>query len=183
MDHKKAKRRPGTPYEDGRIRLEEYDLPGRDGRTHVRTVIRHPNAVVVFPIRADGQIVLVRNYRLPTGGTLLELPAGCMDPGETPQEAARRELREETGYVADTLEPLGEFYPAPGLLDEYMYAFAAGDLRLGERELDATEEISVESLTLPELFGAIDSGSVRDGKTIAVSLLWERRNRGPHPSD
>ncbi|MFT5353649.1 MAG: ADP-ribose pyrophosphatase, partial [Polyangiales bacterium] len=72
-------KRPGTPYEHGRIRLEEYDVLGSDGQMHVRTVVRHPGAVILLPIKDDGKIVLVRNYRLPLNRHLVELPAGCLE--------------------------------------------------------------------------------------------------------
>lgn len=167
-------RRPGSPYEDGRIRLEEYDVPGRDGETHMRTVVRHPGAVVLLPLKADGQIVLVENYRLPLDRHLVELPAGCLEKGEEAVAAAHRELAEETGYRAGKLTWLMAFYPSPGLLDERMDVFVAQELTLGARNLDATERMEVVEWPLARLVDAIDSGEIDDAKTIAATLRMLR---------
>lgn len=163
-------KRPGTPYEDGRIRLEEYDVPGSDGKTHMRTVVRHPGAVVLVPLKATGEVVLVRNYRLPLNRHLVELPAGCLEDGEETLAAAHRELAEETGYRAGKLTWLMAFYPSPGLLDERMDVFVAQELTLGERNLDATERMEVLEWPLARLVKAIDAGDIDDAKTI-VSVL------------
>ena len=174
-------KRPGTPYEDGRIRLEEYEVQGTDGQVHLRTVVRHPGAVVLLALTEDDELVLIRNRRLAlldaTGGELLELPAGCLEKGEEPLEAAARELREETGYRAGQLEALFEFFPSPGLLDERMSVFVARGLTKGEQDLDPTEAMSVELWPWGKVLDAIDAGEVFDGKTIAAVLFYERRRR------
>ncbi|MFK7999191.1 MAG: NUDIX hydrolase [Polyangiales bacterium] len=167
-------RRPGTPYEDGRIRLEEYDVPGSDGEMHMRTVVRHPGAVVLLPMKDDGKIVLVRNYRLPLNRHLVELPAGCLEKGEEVLTAAHRELAEETGYRAGKLTWLMAFYPSPGLLDERMDVFVAQELTPGERHLDATERMEVVEWPLAQLVAAIDEGEIDDAKTIAATLRMLR---------
>ncbi len=173
-----VKKRPTSPYQDGRIRLEEYDVEGRDGRHHLRTVVRHPGAVVLLPVLDDGRIVMVRNFRLPLGKAILELPAGCLEKGEEIVSAAHRELAEETGYRAKTLSPLLSFYPSPGLLDERMDVFLAEGLEEGQRHLDPTEAMEVELWTQDALRKAIADGSLIDGKTLTALLFWWQKQAG-----
>lgn len=169
------KKRPGSPYQDGRIRLEEYDLLGHDGKTHLRTVVRHPNAVALLAFVAPDELLMVRNFRLPIGDRLLEVPAGCLEPGESAKEAANRELEEETGYRAGSLVMVRSFYPSPGLLDERIDLFVARDLSPGTRNLDATEMMEVERWKVDELLSAVDDGEIQDAKTL-ISLFHYARH-------
>lgn len=143
-----------------------------------REVVVHPGAVVVLPVLLDGRVVLIRNRRVAVGETLLELPAGTLNAGEDPAACALRELAEETGYRAERLEPLLRFYPSPGVLDEVMHGFLATGLRAGAQDLDAGEEIAVAPMTPEALDDALRSGAIRDGKTLALLLWWERYRRG-----
>lgn len=170
-----AKKRAHSPYEDGRIRLEEYDVLGHDGEFHLRTVVRHPNAVALLAFVSDQELLMVRNFRLPIGDRLLEVPAGCLEAGETPEEAARRELEEETGYRAGTLTLVRSFYPSPGLLDEQIDLFVAKELTPGDRNLDPTEAMEVETWQVSALLSALDDGEIRDAKTL-VSLFHYARH-------
>ncbi len=145
------------------------------GRTVEREVVRHPGAVLVVPELADGRLILIRNARMAVDDRLWELPAGVLEPGEDPADAARRELLEETGYRAGQLERLGEFYTSPGFCDELMRVYAARDLELIGQRLEAGEDIAVEIVELGKVLSMIDTGVIRDGKTLAGLLLWQRR--------
>jgi ADP-ribose pyrophosphatase len=151
------------------LRLEPVVEPG--GIRAVREVVYHGGSVVVLPELDDGQILLVRQYRFPARQSLWELVAGGMEPGETPKEAARRELQEETGYRARTLEFLMVFYPSPGILTEQMYLIRAQGLSRGENYPEADERIAVGRFTRRELRRLVRQGKIRDGKTL-VGLLW-----------
>ncbi|MEO0322271.1 MAG: NUDIX hydrolase [Myxococcota bacterium] len=139
-----------------------------------RDVVVHPGAVVILPVLEDGRFVLIRNRRVAVGETLLELPAGTLTPGEAPATCARRELAEETGYRARALAPLLTFYPSPGVLDEVMHGFVASGLEPGAQDLDAGEEIDVEVMDRAALDQALESGAIKDGKTLTLLLWWER---------
>ncbi|GAG48053.1 unnamed protein product, partial [marine sediment metagenome] len=134
----------------------------------------HPGAAVVLPLLADGQVLLIRNYRFAVDQELLELPAGTLDPPEPPEECARRELAEETGYRAGKLEPLVSFYSTPGMCNEQMHAFVASELVLGETELEPGERIENVPMEYAEALRAIGDGRITDGKTILTLLYYDR---------
>jgi len=157
------------------IGLETLSWRGRSGKFVVRDVVRHPGGVVILPVLSDGRLLLIRNQRVAVGARLLEVPAGSLERGEDPAKAASREVEEETGYAAGRLEPLSTFYSAPGFCDEVLHLFVAHDLRRTAQRLEDYEEIEVVVMTCMEALAAIDSGDIRDAKTIAAILLWERR--------
>ncbi|NMC20456.1 MAG: NUDIX hydrolase, partial [Thermogutta sp.] len=136
-----------------------------------RYVIRHHGAVGILPVLADGRIVMIRNYRAAVDEWLLEIPAGTMAPGESPDRTAHRELEEETGYTAGRMLKLAEFFPSPGISDERMTLYLAGDLVPGQARPEADEEIEVAVLTQAEALAALAAGTVRDAKTM-IALLW-----------
>lgn len=145
------------------------------GRTVRRDVVRHPGAVLVVPELAGDRLVLVRNVRVAVQARLWELPAGTLEPPEPPEQAAARELTEETGYKAGRIEPLGRFYTTPGMTDELMHVYVASDLvEVGQR-LEPGEDIEVGILDAAAALAMIDDGTIRDGKTIAGLLMWQRR--------
>ena len=111
-----------------------------DGNTHSRQIIHHPGAVVLLPLLDDGRVVLIRNYRIAANQRLVS-PAGTLDPGEEPLQAAGRELAEETGYHARRLELLSTIYSSPGILDERMHLFLATGLTAGPTDLQGGEDI------------------------------------------
>src|SRR5437764_3983068 len=115
------------------LAVETTALPG--GADLGREVVLHPGAVVILPLPDDGHVCLLRNYRFSVAETLLELPAGTLEPPETPEAAAARELAEETGYQARSWRKLAEFYASPGVMTERMYLFAARDLTPGPQQL------------------------------------------------
>jgi len=155
--------------------FESVRFVGRDGREIVREMVRHPGAVVVVPIFADGRVGLIRNRRFTVGRSLWELPAGTLEAGEPPAECARRELQEETGYDAGSIEPLGRFYTTPGMTDELMHAFAATSLTHVGRRLEEDEDIEVEPTPASEALALVDSGELMDAKSMLGLLLARRR--------
>ncbi|HMN95431.1 MAG TPA: NUDIX hydrolase [Phycisphaerales bacterium] len=143
----------------------------------IRDIVRHPGAVAVVAALDDGRLVLVRNFRVAVDAWLVELCAGKLESGEEPADAARRELEEETGYAARSIVPMGSFYTSPGFADERMHLFAASGLTPVPQRLERGEQIEVVRHTFDELLAMIDSGELRDGKTIAGLMLWSRRSR------
>lgn len=171
---------PGVPGSPVRKRLlstplfavEHREYPGPDGAVIGRDVVVHPGAVVILPILADGRIVLIRNYRYTVERELWELPAGTREPDETPAETARRELEEETGYRADSVQPLVTFYTSPGVLTERMHAFVATGLVHVGQKLMADEKIKVSPIASSEARRMFVEGEFADGKTIAVLGMY-----------
>lgn len=142
-----------------------------NGSLHQREVIRHPGSVVIIPRLPDGQICLIKNFRISVDQPLIELPAGTLETNEKPLACAKRELTEETGYTAGAIQQLTRFYAAPGILDELMHLFVADDLVEGQPNREAGEEIDNLVLPLPAAISMITSGEICDAKTI-VGLLW-----------
>ncbi len=147
------------------VRVDTVRLP--NGAEATREVVDHADAVTIVPIDGKGNVVLVRQYRHPLGMTLLELPAGGIEDGEEPLEAAQRELREETGMAAGRLVALGGFYSAPGFLTEYLHLFLATDLTESPLAPDPDEFVEVVRIPKAELQAMISRGEVQDSKTIA----------------
>jgi ADP-ribose pyrophosphatase len=154
------------------LRADTLRFPsGNEGRAEV---IEHPGGVTVVAIDPEGRLLLVRQYRHPVGRDLLELPAGTLDPGETPEVCAARELQEEAGYKPGRLEKLGGFYLAPGYCSEYQHVFLATELT--ESHLDGEEEaIELEALPLDDALGLVATGEIVDSKTVAALLLYQQR--------
>ncbi len=162
---------------EGRIinlRLDQVELP--DGRRTEREIVEHPGAAVVVPVGDDGSVHLVIQYRDAASETLLELPAGKLEPGEGPAGCARRELLEELGLEAGKLEPLGSLYSSPGFCEEVLHLFLARELRQCEAEMDHDEFIEAEVRPL----GGLDQwlGEIRDAKSVAGILLAWRLSDG-----
>lgn len=158
---------------DGRVinvRVDEIEVkPGLNVR---REVVAHPGAVVMLPIDGEGKILWVRQYRYAAQRSLLELPAGTLEKGETPEETACRELAEEAGFAAARWEKLGGFFSAPGFCEEYLYAFVATELTEEQADGDEDEDIEVVPLTLEESMARVAAGEVEDAKSLATLLLY-----------
>jgi len=160
-----------TLLQTDRFRVENVPRKLADGTLHHRQIVRHPGAVTIIPMVDAGHICLIRNYRVSVDTSLVELPAGTREPDEAPDLTAHRELIEETGYEAGTLEPLRQFYLSPGILDERMHLFLATDLRHVGAQPEPGEEI--ENLVVPfaEALEMVHDGRIQDAKTI-VGLLF-----------
>lgn len=150
------------------VRRDEVELPG--GGRSFREVVDHPGGVCVLALDAQGQALLVSQYRYPYGRVLREVPAGKLEYGEDPRAAALRELREETGAVPGEFRPLGELYPSPGYCGEIIRMYLARDLTFGETDLDEDEFLNVERVPFGELVDQVLAGEIRDAKTIAAVL-------------
>jgi len=147
-----------------------------------REVVEHPGGVGIVPVTRDNKILMVRQYRYPMEGTLLEIPAGKLDDGEDPLECAKRELSEETGCTAGEYVDLGAVYPSPGFCRETLYLYLALDLRHGEMHLDENELLSLEAFGIDELIGMIMENKLPDAKSIigimkTREFLEERRKK------
>lgn len=152
------------------------ELP--NGRRATREYIRHSGAVCVLPLTDAGEAVMVRQYRYPFARTLLEAPAGKLDPGETPDEAVRRELSEETGAQAREWIYLGEYFPTVAYSDEVIHLYLARGLTFSKMHLDEDEFLSVERVPLETLLELAMSGQLPDGKTQTLVLkVWTLMSR------
>ncbi len=139
-----------------------------------RRIVKHPGAAVMVARNEQGEILLIRQFRLPIRRQLWELPAGTIDPGETPLRAAKRELTEETGYRARRWRKLLAFYPTPGFSNEKMTAFLAEGLTLGEAAPEPYELIEPKWVPASQAIAMVEEGKICDAKSIAVLLYLER---------
>ena len=148
--------------------LDRVLLP--NGEEKEKSLVKHPGAVAVLAINDRREIAMVRQYRYAVGRFLDEIPAGKLDkiPGETPLEGAYRELREETGMIADRVVPIGKIYPSPGIITEEIDLFFADGLTQSTQELDDDEFISVEWWSVEKLEEILQDGSMVDAKTICA---------------
>jgi ADP-ribose pyrophosphatase len=137
-----------------------------------RSVVRHAGSAVMMAVDARKRVLLVRQYRLPADKYLWELPAGRLDPGEKPLQAAKRELAEETGYSARTWTKLASFWPSPGYVQEKMTIFLATDLTEGKATPMDDERIEPRWFKRKELAGMIRDGEIEDAKTIIGYHRW-----------
>jgi ADP-ribose pyrophosphatase len=142
-----------------------------------RSIVRHPGSAVMMAVDERDRVLLVKQYRLPAERDLWELPAGRIDPGETPLQAAKRELREETGYSAKTWTKLVTFWASPGYIDEKMNLFLARDLKEGKQEPMDDERIEIRWFSNNELKEAIASGKIMDAKTLVGYFFWVEQRK------
>lgn len=149
---------------------DEVELP--NGNRTYRNIVRHQGAVAIIPIFSDNRIILVSQYRYAAGKTLLEIPAGTLEPGETPVNCAIRELIEETGYRAGHMEMLLSCYMAPGYSSEIIHFFLAEDLIKVGKKTSIDEEIAIKVLKKEEITKMINNNKIQDAKTIiGISIL------------
>ncbi len=147
------------------------------GATGVREIAHHPGGAVVVPLLPDGRVIMVRQLRYPLGRRLLELPAGKLSPGEDPADAARRELTEETGWIAGRLAKLTSIFTTPGFCDEELHLFLGTDLHespSGHRREEGELTMTVEMIPLQDAIGMVERGEIADGKSVAGLLLAGR---------
>ncbi len=157
---------------DGKIVRLEVDQLEFDGRATIREVVRHPGGVVLLGIRDDGLIPFVSQLRYPMQEEVLELPAGKLDPGEDPREAAAREMEEETGYRPVDIEHVFSFYASPGFCDELLHLFYSSQLIKTTSNPEFDEFLKVEFYTPDEALKLALSGKIRDAKTL-TAVLWK----------
>ena len=156
---------------EGRVINLRVDTVVTQSGTHKMEIVEHSGAVVVIAQPAPDEIVLVRQHRHAIGVDTWEVCAGGIDPGETPEQAAIRELREETGYRARTIQRLWSAYSTPGFCDELLHFFHTDAYDVGEPEPDAEEEIEVATFPLGRVREMIERDELRDAKT-QVAVLW-----------
>jgi ADP-ribose pyrophosphatase len=152
-----------------KVSVDTVRLP--NGKKATRELVTHPGAVAVVPLLADGRVVLVRQYRYPIQAITLEIPAGKLDAGEHPDHCVMRELKEETGYIANKIAKLTSVYTAPGFSNEIIHLYTATDLRLDKACPDEDEFINVEVYTRNEIRSMIHNGEITDAKTLTGLLM------------
>jgi ADP-ribose pyrophosphatase len=141
-------------------------------------VIRHPGASAVVPMKEDGTVVLIRQFRHAANGFIYEIPAGKLHPKEDPLDCAARELEEEIGYKAGRFELLSSIFTAPGFADEVIHIYLATGLTIGTQNLDQDEVLEVVEMPLREAISKIEDGTIRDGKTIVgLQAVYIRQER------
>lgn len=169
-------------YEGRVLSLEVDEVEEQGGVRAVREVVRHRGSVAALAVHEDGRVVLVKQYRYPVDEELWELPAGRLDPGETPAQGARRELEEEAGLRAESIEPLARYYTTPGFCDEEMHIFRATKLIAVAARPEPDERIEIITCTFEEARSMIARGEVREGKTLVALLLESERRQRTVPS-
>jgi ADP-ribose pyrophosphatase len=146
------------------LNVDTVTLP--NGITVDLEVVRHPGAAAVVPLKDDGTVILIRQFRHAAGGFIYEIPAGKLHPGEDSGTCAVRELEEEVGYRAGSLELLSSIFTAPGFTDEVIHIFKATGLTKGRQQLDRDEVLEVIEMPLLEAIRMIETGAIRDAKSI-----------------
>ncbi|NEU30816.1 NUDIX hydrolase [bacterium LRH843] len=173
MDHLYEKTTKVTEIFKGnviKVQVEEVELP--NGKTGTREIVKHPGAVAILPITKEGKLVLVRQYRKALDKTIVEIPAGKLEKNEEPLQSAKRELQEETGYLAGKLEYIVSFYTSPGFANELIYFYIAEELEEGPSRLDEDEFLDVMEVSLQEAEEMIRNEIIHDAKTLfAVEYL------------
>jgi ADP-ribose pyrophosphatase len=154
---------------------EDRAVDPKTGFEIKRSVVRHIGSAVMMAVDRKNRVLLVRQYRLPAGKYLWELPAGRLDPGEKPLQAARRELIEETGYRARQWTRLASFWVSPGYVQERMTIYLATDLTAGEATPMDDERIETRWFTRKEIAGMIQAGKIEDAKTMIGFMTWRQR--------
>ncbi len=167
-----------TVYQGRAFGVERVQLRLPDGKQRGYDLVRHNDSVTIIPLDGHGNLLFVNQFRLGVGGDLLELPAGVMGAGESPEVCAAREVREETGMAAARLELLGDFYLAPGYSSEHMYVFLASGLYEDALEQDADEFLQLVPIPVAKAYEMARSGQIRDSKSLAALMLAAEKLTG-----
>lgn len=158
----------------GRIcRFTHNEVEFEDGSTGYRDILHLPGAVAVLAIDENNEVLLVEQFRHAVNESLLELPAGMLEKGEDPQEAALRELQEETGYHAGHIEFLASFFTSPGVVNETIHLYAATDLTYVHQDLDPDEFLEVKRIPIDQLEKMIEEKQLKDGKSMLAYELYK----------
>lgn len=152
-----------------KVSVDTVRLP--NGKKATRELVKHPGAVAVVPILSDERVVLVRQFRYPVNSITLEIPAGKLDAGEHPDHCVLRELKEETGYIANKIEKVTSIYTAPGFSNEIIHLYIAKDLQPDKMCPDEDEFINVEIYSRNDIKSMIHEGKIIDAKTLTGLLL------------
>jgi ADP-ribose pyrophosphatase len=160
-----------------RFEVVEVQQPTADGGSRPRQVILHPGAVLVIPLLEGDRVCLIRNERVAVGKTLIELPAGTIEPPDPSRDTAVRELQEETGFTACLWRELPGFFMSPGILCERMHVFVAEGLTAGDPSRESGENIDNLIVPWEQALRMVDRGEIEDAKTICGLLMWDRIRR------
>ena len=155
-----------TLYEGKIVDLNLHDVRLPNGEVSKREIVNHPGAVAIIAYTADDKIIMVRQFRKALEKEIIEIPAGKLETGEQPEETAKRELEEETGYKTDQLTKIGSFYTSPGFSDEIVHVYEAHTLYTGTVATDDDEFVELIEVTLDEADKLIESGDIHDAKTM-----------------
>ena len=159
-------------YQGRAVKLRVDTIEKPDGEKTTREIVEHADCVAVVALDEQENVVMVRQYREAIGKTLLEIPAGGIDPGEDAVESVRRELQEEIGFLPQKIERIGGFYSTPGYCTEYLYLYLATDLKPSRLKAEDTEDIEVVRVPLSQISALIASGDICDAKSIAGLLRF-----------
>ena len=158
---------------DGRaVRLRIDTIQKASGEVTTREIVWHADCIAVVVLDDNNNVILEKQYRRPAGKVLLEIPAGGIEESETPEEAVKRELQEEIGYLPGKVTRLGGFYSAPGYCTEYLHLFLATDLKPSHLTAEDTDEIEIVRVPVSEIKGLIESGKICDAKSVAGLLQF-----------
>ena len=160
-------------YESSFISLKVDQVLLPDGNTSKRAIVIHPGASVIVPIDDDNNVILIQQFRKPIEKVIIELPAGKLDENEEPVSCAKRELTEETGYIANKIIKLTQIYTTPGFSNEILHIFLAMDLIKGNNNTDKDEFLEVFKVKLDEAVNWVYNGKILDSKTI-IGLLFAK---------
>jgi ADP-ribose pyrophosphatase len=159
-------------YQGRAVRLRIDTVRASGGRETTREIVEHSDCVAVIAVDAEEKVLLVKQFRKAVEKALLEIPAGGIDAGESPEDAVSREMQEETGYLPRRVERLGGFYSAPGYATEYLYLYLATDLTPSRLFAEDTGGISLVRVSAAQIPGLIASGEICDAKSIAGLLTY-----------
>lgn len=157
-------------YQGKILKLRRESVQLQNGKTSVREVVEHAGGVCVLALDEKKRALVVTQYRRPFDAFLVELPAGKIDPGEEPYQAAMRELEEETGYTTDRLHPMGKILASPGFCDEVLYLYYTDHLMVGKCHPDEDEFLNLEHMPWDTLVQKVMQDEIIDGKTVAAVL-------------
>lgn len=171
MDYEKMSEEEAFNGKRVKVKIEKY-YNKRDNKEVYREHIKAGNGAVIMPFLDDNTLIMIEEIRTPIGKSILAFPAGLIEEGEDPAEAAIRELEEETGYRAGEIEPIIYEYPAVGYSDEKVYIFKAKNLTKTHRHLDPTEDIKVHKISVDELKELYRNGEIHSSAELIAILSY-----------